>query len=267
MAAKGPDQARAEYNKPKSTKIKVKQDMIDSIKGQGMTRALKRAGEIKAAGGKGEAEFLEGVRRMYGERRLAEATKAAAGSYSSKSKNQPEPKTAAYAQGKKGMVSTKKPVAKKSDPSTVLKVAGGLAAAGALIASRGKAASLAARLSPGLAKSGVGKALGMGAAKSASNVGVNFGKKVAAAKEAAAAKALTASGKVAAKTTKSVSQSQYDAMLEAAKAKGISATKAAAAKATKATPKVKAAPVKAPVKASTKKLVATAGIGIGGKKK
>ena len=57
--------------------IKVKQDMIDFIKNQGMTAALKRAGSISAKGGKGEAEFLEGVRRMYGARRLAEATKAA----------------------------------------------------------------------------------------------------------------------------------------------------------------------------------------------
>jgi hypothetical protein len=57
--------------------IKVKQDMIDFIKNQGMTAALKRAGSINAKGGKGEAEFLEGVRRMYGASRLAAATKAA----------------------------------------------------------------------------------------------------------------------------------------------------------------------------------------------
>lgn len=57
--------------------IRVKQDMIDFIKNQGMTAALKRAGNISAKGGKGEAEFLEGVRRMYGANRLAAATKAA----------------------------------------------------------------------------------------------------------------------------------------------------------------------------------------------
>jgi hypothetical protein len=61
----------------KAAPIKVKQDMIDSIKAQGMTRALKRAGEISAKGTKGEAEFLEGVRRMYGASRVAAATKAA----------------------------------------------------------------------------------------------------------------------------------------------------------------------------------------------
>lgn len=57
--------------------IKVKQDMIDFIKNQGMTAALKRAGKISAQGTKGEAEFLEGIRRMYGANRLAAATKAA----------------------------------------------------------------------------------------------------------------------------------------------------------------------------------------------
>lgn len=63
-----------------SKKIVVKQDMIDFIKNQGMTAALKRAGELKAKGGKGEAEFLEGVKRMYGASRLeAAAAKASAG--------------------------------------------------------------------------------------------------------------------------------------------------------------------------------------------
>jgi hypothetical protein len=63
--------------KKKAAPVKVKQDMIDFIKNQGMTAALKRAGSISAKGGKGEAEFLEGVRRMYGANRLAAATKAA----------------------------------------------------------------------------------------------------------------------------------------------------------------------------------------------
>ena len=54
--------------------VKVKQDMIDFIKAQGMTKALKRAGQLQAKGTKGEAEFLEGVRRMYGANRLSAAT-------------------------------------------------------------------------------------------------------------------------------------------------------------------------------------------------
>jgi hypothetical protein len=61
----------------KKVPIKVKQDMIDFIKTQGMTASLKRAGEIKASGKGGEKEFLEGVRRMYGAHRLAAATKVA----------------------------------------------------------------------------------------------------------------------------------------------------------------------------------------------
>jgi hypothetical protein len=53
---------------------KVNQDMIDFIKSQGMTKALKRAGSLQAKGTKGEAEFIEGVRRMYGANRLSAAT-------------------------------------------------------------------------------------------------------------------------------------------------------------------------------------------------
>ena len=62
-------------SKTSKAPIKVKQEMIDFIKTQGMTRALKRAGSIRAKGSKGEAEFLEGVRRMYGANRLKAATK------------------------------------------------------------------------------------------------------------------------------------------------------------------------------------------------
>ena len=54
--------------------VKVKQDMIDFIKAQGMDKALKRAGSLQAKGTKGEAEFIEGVRRMYGANRLSAAT-------------------------------------------------------------------------------------------------------------------------------------------------------------------------------------------------
>jgi hypothetical protein len=68
----------------KTTKVVVKQDMIDFIKNQGMAAALKRAGSISAKGGKGEAEFLEGVRRMYGASRLEAATKAASASKTKK---------------------------------------------------------------------------------------------------------------------------------------------------------------------------------------
>lgn len=58
----------------KKSKVVVKQDMINFIKSQGMVAALKRAGEINAKGTKGEAEFIEGVKRMYGANRLSAAT-------------------------------------------------------------------------------------------------------------------------------------------------------------------------------------------------
>jgi hypothetical protein len=80
--------------------------MINFIKTQGMAAALKRAGSISAKGTKGEAEFLEGVKRMYGANRLAAATKSAS------------PKTTAKKVMGKGAVvdmgkTVKKPVKKK----------------------------------------------------------------------------------------------------------------------------------------------------------
>jgi len=60
----------ATVKKTTAKKTVVKQDMIDFIKAQGMTKSLKRAGQMKAKGTKGEAEFIEGVKRMYGATRL-----------------------------------------------------------------------------------------------------------------------------------------------------------------------------------------------------
>ena len=100
--------------------IKVKQDMIDFIKNQGMAAALKRAGQLKAKGGKGEAEFLEGVKRMYGASRLEAATaKASAGAAKaapSTRRKYGTPNTTSKPQ----MVDAKGPnaVGKKAEPST-----------------------------------------------------------------------------------------------------------------------------------------------------
>ena len=249
--------------------IKVKQDMIDFIKEQGMTAALKRAGELKASGAKGEAEFLEGVRRMYGARRLSEATMAA----------KPVAKSADAARA------TAKPVAKKavakkvaskgmSTKEKALAVGGTAAAVGALVLSKGKAAGLASKLSPGLAKSSVGKLL---IGKPMTNPTIAMRAKMA--DKATSAKATA--GRVAAKAGKPVSQTTYDAMVEAAKAKGMTAAKAAASKApvkkavakkAAPAPKKAAAPVKkavAPkpvVKAPTKKALAAAALMPGQKK-
>lgn len=52
-------------------KQKVSQATIDKIKKMGMTAALKQAGTS------GNGEFVEGIRRMYGAKRLAAAQKSA----------------------------------------------------------------------------------------------------------------------------------------------------------------------------------------------
>lgn len=246
MAAKGPDQARAAAAKPKPTKIKVKQDMIDSIKGQGMARALKRAAEIKATGAKGEAEFLEGVRRMYGERRLAEATAAVKANTSSKSPNQPAPKTAAYAAGKKG-VTNKASDYKSPTKSTTSKAKSNEPAKNASIMDKLK---------------WVGKETLKGTAKDVltfgaggASVGAGLGAKAALKAGAYAAKkgALSTSGRVAAKAGKAVSQNQYDAMLANASKIGKVAT---AKSATKAAAKTVAKTTTAAAKTTAKKAVA-----------
>lgn len=53
--------------KAAAKKVVVKQTTIDQIKKLGMTAALKKAGTSN------NAEFLEGVKRMYGAKRLAAA--------------------------------------------------------------------------------------------------------------------------------------------------------------------------------------------------
>ena len=50
--------------KPKTAKIKVSEATIAKIKDMGMTAALKKAGTSS------NAQFVEGVKRMYGARRL-----------------------------------------------------------------------------------------------------------------------------------------------------------------------------------------------------
>lgn len=136
---------------------KVSQATIDSIKKMGMTEALKLAGKNNKTSGGMAREFQEGVRRMYGAKRL-EAAKA---KYSTPAS------TSADAARSKAMgvkpAATKpaaKPAAKSNTKSNVVKgTLGAAAALGVLAASKGKGASVAAKLSPGLAKSAVGRAL------------------------------------------------------------------------------------------------------------
>lgn len=69
----GPKIEGAGKSAPK--KLTVSQAMIDKIKADGMTAALKKAGT-----GTVSASYMEGVKRMYGAKRLAAATnKNAAG--------------------------------------------------------------------------------------------------------------------------------------------------------------------------------------------
>jgi hypothetical protein len=136
---------------------KVSQATIDSIKKMGMTEALKLAGKNGKTSGGMAREFQEGVRRMYGAKRLEAA----------KSKYSSPASTSADAARSKAMGANKpaskpaaKPAAKSNTKSNVIKGTLGTAAAlGVLAASKGKGASVAAKLSPGLAKSAVGRAL------------------------------------------------------------------------------------------------------------
>jgi hypothetical protein len=186
---------------------KVSQGMIDDIKRLGMTKALALAGKNGNPAGGLASEFQEGVRRMYGARRL-EAAKA---QYAPLRKSPRVAERAAAAKPKP------KPTAKNNNKSNLLKAVGGtVAAVGLLAAGKGKGASAAAKLSPAVgnfAKSGLGKAL------------FGTGEKIST-------KALSTSGRVTAKAGKPVSQAQLDAMKATAKAKGIK-TPAAKAKATK----------------------------------
>ena len=99
-AKKPPRQIETSMSKKYKGTPKVSQSTIDSIKKMGMTAALKKAGSSK------NAEYIEGVKRMYGAKRLAAAqsTKPAGRAYS------PAQKSAM------GMGAAKKaaPVAKKT---------------------------------------------------------------------------------------------------------------------------------------------------------
>ena len=200
----------------------VTQSTINSIKKMDMTEALKLAGKNGKTSGGMAREFQEGVRRMYGAKRLEAAktkyapvkAKTADAARAGVTKPAPKPTT------KPATKPTTKPGTKNN--SNFGKAVGGLygaAAVGAMVLSKGKAAGLASKLSPAVgaaAKSRVGKAV-FGTGEKLTN------------------KAFSTSGKMAAKAGKPVSQSQYEAMIAAAKAKGIKPTKVT--KATKTTKK------------------------------
>ena len=102
--------ARRTGDTPAAKKVIVSQAIIDHIKSQGMTNAIKMA-----ASGGGNAAYNEGVKRMYGADRVAKATAANMNSRSST-------RTAGYGPDKaRGAYANKpaaKPTASKSQKTT-----------------------------------------------------------------------------------------------------------------------------------------------------
>ena len=272
--AKTADEARANASKVKAQKMakgkypkgggkglsgdalvgRVSQATIDDIKRMGMTEALKLAGKNGPTAGGMAREFQEGVRRMYGAQRLAAAKSKYSGTATKPGSNKsadaaragstkPATKAAIKAVSTKG--TTKVAPKKDNTKSNVLKASAGTAAAlGLLAVSKGKGASLAAKLSPAvgsLAKSGIGKAL-IGKAPKISPEAFNAMK--------------------AAKAGKAVSESGYKAMQAAAKAAGKTAAKTTAKTTTKAAAKAPAKSADAARAMATipKKKIAVAGM-------
>ena len=131
---------------------KVSQKTIDSIKKMGMTEALKLAGKNGATAGGAAREFQEGVRRMYGAKRLATAK----ATYAPKPKMGTKTVMAPKGGVKPAAKPAAKPATKSKNNSNFGKVVGGLygaAAVGALVASKSRATGLASKMAPGLAKS------------------------------------------------------------------------------------------------------------------
>lgn len=141
---------------------KVSQSTIDDIKRMGMTKALALAGKNGKTSGGMAREFQEGVRRMYGAKRL-EAAKSKYSAPASTSADAARSKAMGAKPATKAAikaVSTKAAPKKGQSTADKLKVVGGTVAAVALAAKGGAAGrSAASKLAPGLAKSAVGKAL------------------------------------------------------------------------------------------------------------
>ena len=137
---------------------KVSQSTIDDIKRMGMTQALKLAGKNGATAGGAAREFQEGVRRMYGAKRLASA-KATYGTKTAKPSMSPN-----AADRKTTTKAAAKPAAKSNTKSNVIKgTLGAAGAIGVLALSKGKATGAASKMAPelvkGISKSRLGKAL------------------------------------------------------------------------------------------------------------
>lgn len=103
-----------------SKRVTVSQATIDQIKKQGMTAAIKKA----AAGGV-SASYMEGVKRMYGAKRLAKATAANINPPKAKSNftygRTPDAKPKAKAYGKNNMPAYRPATAKATSSKTKVK--------------------------------------------------------------------------------------------------------------------------------------------------
>ena len=204
---------------------KVSQKTIDDIKRMGMTQALKLAGKNGATAGGVAREFQEGVRRMYGAKRLA----AAKATYA------PKPKLGAKTvmAPKGGNKPAAKPATKNNTKSNVIKgTLGAAAAVGVLAASKGKATGAAAKLAPGLvkgiAKSSIGKALLGSEAKMSPSMLAKY--KAAAGPKAAAAKVTVGAKGSFGPTTKTLAKSKLGTASEYASKAGQESMRSAGAR-------------------------------------
>jgi hypothetical protein len=235
-------------------KIKVSQSTIDTIKKQGMTASLKSASSNKSS------EYQEALRRMYGDKRVSAATGAApkkmtgqasgyrnpkqAGPMTGQPSGYRNPKQAGPAAGQPSGYRNSKPAAtvkKSGGISTTSKaIAGGVAAAALTVASRGRLAGMAARLSPGLMKNKVAQAALTGEIKKTATKAA--AKKVApktVSQSGYESMVAAKRGQAAAAAGKSVTPEQFSAMSAAAKtaAKKAPVKKTAAKKAAAPAPK------------------------------
>jgi hypothetical protein len=92
-------------------KIRVSQGTIDKIKGMGMQAALKKASRTSTSG-----DFVEGVKRMYGARRLTAAKGKRADSRIEKPSLSKSPKRPGALTAKKGTPKAKAPKYSSKNP-------------------------------------------------------------------------------------------------------------------------------------------------------
>lgn len=146
-----------------NTNIKVSQKTIDEIKKMGMSKALKTVSGASAAGKIGDAsakEWAEGVKRLYTAERVNAAMKGAKPKAATSGPMSAKTPAKYTTSGPKSANTKATYKSKGMSTGDKLKTAGLTAAAVAsLVASRGKATSVASRLAPGLAKSRLGKTL------------------------------------------------------------------------------------------------------------